>query len=79
MNSKDREKRNKTIRSYAKYSGLAYQLVGLVVVSLFIGLKADKYFGNTENNYITAILVIVVFFAYMYRLYIILIKNDGAK
>lgn len=79
MNSKDRDKRNNTIRSYAKYSGLAYQLVGLVVVSLFLGLKADKYFGNTDNNYITAILVLVVFFAYMYRLYIILIKNDGAK
>jgi len=61
--------RTKVIRKYAKYSGVAYQMIGLVAVSVFFGLKADKYFGNEESKYITVIAVIVVFTSFMYRLY----------
>ena len=71
MSSSDKNKadKTKTIRKYAKYSGIAYQMIGLVAMSVFLGLKADKYFGNEESKYITVFLVIVVFTAFMYRLY----------
>mgnify|MGYP000282612159 CR=1 FL=1 len=75
--SKKRAKRTKTIRRYAKFSGLAYQMIGLVAVSVFLGLKADKYYGNEDSKYITVVLVIIVFAAFMYRLYIILIKDKA--
>jgi len=75
--SNKRAKRTKTIRRYAKFSGLAYQMIGLVAVSVFLGLKADNYYGNEDSKYITVILVIIVFAAFMYRLYIILIKDKA--
>lgn len=61
-------------RSYLKYSGLAFQLVGLLVLSIFLGKKIDAWL-ETEKAYFTALMVILVFSLYMYRLYIDLMKE----
>ena len=58
-----------------KYSGIAFQLVGLLLVSIFLGKKIDSWLGN-EKAYCTALLIILVFSAYMYKLYIELMKED---
>jgi len=68
-------KRRQKVRQYAKYSGIAYQLFGLVALGVFVGLKADKYFGF-RNNYITAFLVIILFSAYMYKLCITILREN---
>lgn len=72
------KKAKKTIalRKYAKYTGIAYQMIGLVAISVFFGLKADKYYGNENSKYITVVSVMIVFGAFMYRLYVTLIKNN---
>ncbi len=76
-NSSDkRAKKIKAIRNYAKYSGLAYQMIGLVAISVYFGLKADRYYGNDESKYITVIAVMIVFTTFMYRLYITVIKKN---
>ena len=66
---KNKTEKTKVIRKYAKYSGVAYQMIGLIAISVFLGLKADKYLGNEDSKYITVIIVIVVFSSFMYRLY----------
>jgi branched-subunit amino acid transport protein len=62
-------------RSYLKYSGIAFQLVGLLIVSIFLGKKIDAWL-ETEKAYFTALLVILVFSVYMYKLYIDLMKEN---
>lgn len=69
------EEKPKKTNSYLKYSGLAFQLVGLLLVSIFLGKKVDQWVG-TEKAYFTALLVILVFSGYMYKLYIELMKQD---
>jgi len=65
----NKQEKNKKIRAYSKYSGLAYQLFGLLALTIFLGMKADKYFGN-ETQYITGISSILVLFAFFYKLII---------
>jgi len=69
-----RYKKNKKIKQYAKYSGLPFQLFGLIVVFAFIGYKLDAYFQNT-TNYITACLILLAFAAFMYKLFVMLKKE----
>jgi hypothetical protein len=61
--------------SYIKYSGIAFQLAGLIFIAYFIGSKLDKKFG-LEPPYITLALIIFVFVTYMYKLYIELFPNE---
>jgi len=55
------------IKDYANYSGMAYQLFGLLFISVFVGMKADAYFNN-DQQYITAGLCLVSLFGYFYKI-----------
>jgi hypothetical protein len=61
--------------SYLKYSGMVFQLFVLLLIAGWGGGKIDAYLGN-ETPYITALLLIVFFAAYMYKLYIDLTKDN---
>lgn len=73
MEAKNKKKHHK-VKSYVRYSGMAYQLFGLLALSIFLGLKADAYFSN-EKKLITAVLSLVVLVAYFYRLTVELNKK----
>ena len=64
-------KKKKRIVQNSKYMGMAYQLFALLAITIFIGIKADAYFGN-ETQYITAISAFVILLLYFYKLYITL-------
>lgn len=55
---------------YLKYSGLAFQMIGTLVVLAFIGQWLDQYF-NINRPYITTVCCLFGVFASMY----ILIKD----
>lgn len=38
-------------KQFAKYSGLAFQLLAFIAVGYFIGNWVDKLFNNTEIQY----------------------------
>ena len=61
--------------SYLKYSGIAFQLAGLIFIAYFVGDKLDKKF-NLETPLITLGLVLFVFVLYMYKLYKELFPNE---
>ncbi len=74
MNNRTPQNRSSAVR-YMKYAGMAFQLFVLLAVTAWAGQKADAYFG-TSKDYITAALILFVTFAYMYKLYIDLMKSS---
>lgn len=73
-NSEKNSEKNKRIRQYAKYSGLPFQLFGLIALFGFIGYKLDTYFQNPKY-YITACLILLAFTVFMYGLFVTINKD----
>ena len=69
-------KSSKNATSYLKYSGIVFQMAGILFVSGWIGQKLDEYF-NTEQPYIMMALMIFMLITYLWKLAIDL--NDEAK
>ncbi|MDE5423478.1 AtpZ/AtpI family protein [Ancylomarina sp. DW003] len=42
----DSEKKKRQLREVAKYSGLAFQMIAIILLVLFAGMQADKYLEN---------------------------------
>jgi hypothetical protein len=64
----------KNSKSYVQYTGLAFQLAGILLISIFAGKKIDVYFGFSKP-YITALLSMMALVGFMYKLYLDLIKT----
>lgn len=58
---------NKKVRSYLRYSGIGFQLVGLMLVGYFIGQHFDKKSEN-ETPYYTAGLMLLLLCIYLIQL-----------
>jgi Ca2+/Na+ antiporter len=54
--------------SFLKYSSLGFQLCAIFGLTLWGGLKIDKYLDWTEIPVITILLLFLVFVAFMYKL-----------
>ncbi len=57
--------RNKGIRDFAKYSGLAFQMFGIIFITTWGGIKLDKL-ANFEKPVFTIILSLLGVFAAIY-------------
>ncbi|NPA68161.1 MAG: AtpZ/AtpI family protein [Chlorobi bacterium] len=49
---------NKSLKNYAKYSGIAFQMAAVIFLGTWGGYKADEYFGF-ESHVLTLILSIL--------------------
>jgi F0F1-type ATP synthase assembly protein I len=56
--TEDIEEGKKAIVSYAKYTGVAFQMVAIICVFAFVGYKLDKWLQH-ETQWITALSCIV--------------------
>jgi hypothetical protein len=56
---------NKSLKSYAKYSGLAFQMGIIIFLGTWGGYKLDQYFGF-ESHVLTLILSILSVFIALY-------------
>jgi F0F1-type ATP synthase assembly protein I len=54
------QKRQDNIRPYVKYSGMAFQMIGALVLAAFAGMKLDDYTGNEKPWFTIALLLIAV-------------------
>ncbi len=45
-NKLDSEKKKRQLRETARYSGLAFQMIVIILLVLFAGMQADKYLEN---------------------------------
>ncbi len=50
-NSKNEKKDNPLNSTYARYSGMAIQMIAVIGVGTFIGVKLDEQFPNKHNLY----------------------------
>lgn len=50
--SQQKHPKEKNFNSYARYTGVVFQMIAIIVVGTFIGLKLDEKFPN-ENNWFT--------------------------
>ncbi len=71
MQSKDSPAGNNSKRktnAYLKYSGMASQLLVLILVAAWLGGKIDTYF-HLEKRWFTAFMVLFFFSGWFYQLY----------
>jgi len=59
--------KNKKVDAYLKYTGLAFQMAGVIIISLFAGKWLDQKL-QLDKPYMTLTLMLVFFGAYMYKL-----------
>jgi F0F1-type ATP synthase assembly protein I len=51
---KELKSEKQALSSYAKYTGVAFQMMGIIAVSAFIGYKIDQYYDH-QTQWVTAI------------------------
>jgi len=64
------------VKNYARYSGMAFELLALILIMVFAGKKLDAYFDN-KKSFITAILVVFAVVGYMVKLYYEITKKSN--
>lgn len=69
--------KNKNINKYARYSGLAFEMLGIIVFGVFVGHKLDQK-RQAEFPLFTVILSLLAVFAALYLVIKDVIKN-GTK
>ncbi|WP_192822904.1 AtpZ/AtpI family protein [Rufibacter sp. LB8] len=62
------------VKPYLKYSGLAFQMIGIMAVAALGGRKLDAYFEN-EIPWWTLVLLLVAVVASMYKVIVSLTKK----
>ncbi|MFC2125573.1 AtpZ/AtpI family protein [Bacteroidota bacterium] len=58
-------KKQNQSRNYARYSGLAFQMLASILIGLWLGMKVDEWMGN-ETPIFTAISILLFIFASLY-------------
>lgn len=62
------QKNRESLNSYVKYSGIAFQMIAIILIGVFGGVKIDKWL-ETEKPVFTALLsVLAVILAIYYSI-----------
>ncbi|QCR25165.1 AtpZ/AtpI family protein [Pontibacter sp. SGAir0037] len=70
----EKPQRGDNIKEYVRYSGLAFQMIGAMVIAAFAGQKLDKALG-TDKPWFTITFLIVAIVASMVLAVMSLIKK----
>ena len=70
----DKKEIKKNANSYMKYSGMAMQLLVLMLIAVNLGGWLDKKY-ELQDGWFTILFVILFFFGWFYSLYKDLIKD----
>lgn len=57
-NPKKKFQNRENLNNYGKYSGIAFQMILIILAGLFLGIKMDKWF-HTSDPVFTAILSVL--------------------
>jgi len=74
-NQEQEPKREDSFKSYLKYSGLAFQMIGAMVVAAWAGGKLDEVMGN-KDPWMTIVLLVVAVVASMVLVIVSLNKKQ---
>ena len=62
----EERKPKKQLRSYARLSGIAFQMVAIIAIGTFIGIKLDEKFPNSYNAYTLGVSLTSVIMSLVY-------------
>lgn len=62
----DLEDEKKALTGYAKYTGVAFQMMGIIAVCAFIGYKIDEYYHH-QTQWVTALSCVIGVVASIYQ------------
>ncbi len=65
-NKKQLQKKKERLNSYARFSSLAFQMLAIIIVGTFVGIKLDEKFPNEHNLYTLALSLSSVIIAIVY-------------
>jgi F0F1-type ATP synthase assembly protein I len=65
-NKKQLQKKKERLNSYARFSSLAFQMLAIIIVGTFVGVKLDEKFPNEHNLYTLALSLSSVIIAIVY-------------
>jgi F0F1-type ATP synthase assembly protein I len=68
-------RREDSFKPYLKYSGLAFQMIGAMVLAAWAGTKLDEMMGN-KNPWMTIVLLVVAVVASMVLVIVSLNKKQ---
>ena len=57
-NLKKKFQKKENLNNYARYSGIAFQMILIILAGLFLGIKMDKWF-HTNDPVFTAVLSVL--------------------
>jgi len=72
---KKSEKKNSGLKSFARYSGIAFQMIAIILIMTYVGVKLDERRG-AETPFFTAILALLGVIAAIYTVIKDFIKKD---
>ncbi|RNC88201.1 MAG: AtpZ/AtpI family protein [Winogradskyella sp.] len=49
--AKNQKKQKEQLNTYAKFSGIAIQMIAIILVGTFVGVKLDEKFPNENSLY----------------------------
>ncbi|GHA65949.1 AtpZ/AtpI family protein [Pontibacter akesuensis] len=71
---KPEKQRQDNIKPYVKYSGMAFQMIGALLLAAWAGQELDEYMGN-KQPWFTIVLLLVAVVATMVLTIISITKN----
>lgn len=71
------ESGKKKVNAYLKYSGIGFQLAGLILIGIFAGQYIDENWLQIEVPVATILLLLIFFGGFMYKLIVDLGKTDS--
>ena len=75
------EKKSQLNSSYAKYSGIAFQMFAIIAIGAFGGVKLDEYLNNQNNLYtiIFSLVAVLAAIFFVIRHILKMSKDDNAS
>lgn len=64
--NRQKSRKKRPLNTYARYSGIAFQMIAIILVGTFVGVKLDEKFPNTHNGYTISLTLISVVISMVY-------------
>ena len=79
LQNKKTKKRKKQLNTYARFSGIAVQMIAIIAIGTYVGVKLDEKYPNAHNLYTLGFTLgsVIVSLVYVIRRIIATSKEDG--
>ena len=78
LQNKKTKKQKEQLNAYARFSGIAIQMIAIIAIGTYVGVKLDEKYPNTHNLYTLGFTLgsVIVSLVYVIRRIIATSKED---